>query len=93
VSTLQNQKLYKQIVNLLQEAKQQVLQTVNQTMVITYFEIGRMIVEEEQKGEERAKYGKSLLKIRNSSIKIIIFNLTKQELSSYLVRLNCEKIQ
>lgn len=31
-------------------------------MVITYFEIGKMIVEEEQNGKERADYGKSLLK-------------------------------
>ncbi len=62
MSTLQNQKFYIQIVNLLQEAKQQVLQTVNHTMVITYFEIGRMIVEEEQKGKVRAEYGKALLK-------------------------------
>jgi hypothetical protein len=27
-------------------------------MVLTYFEIGRRIVEEEQNGEERAEYGK-----------------------------------
>lgn len=38
------------------------LQTVNQTMVLTYFEIGRMIVEEEQDGKERAGYGKQILK-------------------------------
>src|SRR5690606_15705022 len=31
-------------------------------MVTTYFEIGRMIVEEEQGGKERAEYGKQLLK-------------------------------
>jgi len=31
-------------------------------MVKTYFEIGRMIVEEEQSGEVRAEYGKSLMK-------------------------------
>ncbi len=30
-------------------------------MVITYFEIGRMIVEEEQKGKIRAEYGKKLI--------------------------------
>ncbi|TNG96409.1 DUF1016 domain-containing protein [Pasteurellaceae bacterium UScroc12] len=30
-------------------------------MVQTYFEIGRMIVEEEQGGSERAEYGKGLL--------------------------------
>ena len=31
-------------------------------MVYTYFEIGRMIVEEEQKGKERAEYGKQIIK-------------------------------
>ena len=31
-------------------------------MVLTYFEIGRKIVEEEQGGKERAEYGKELLK-------------------------------
>ncbi len=31
-------------------------------MVLTYFEIGRRIVEEEQQGKERAEYGKRLLK-------------------------------
>ena len=31
-------------------------------MVLTYFEIGRKIVEEEQGGSERAEYGKGLLK-------------------------------
>lgn len=47
---------------LLNEARKKVLQSVNQTMVLTYFEIGRMIVEEEQNGKERAEYGKHLLK-------------------------------
>lgn len=31
-------------------------------MTYTYFEIGRMIVEEEQNGKERAEYGKQILK-------------------------------
>jgi hypothetical protein len=35
----------------LQNARQQVLRTVNSTMVYTYFEIGRMIVVEEQSGK------------------------------------------
>lgn len=60
--TLSNTKFYSQVVDLLQSARQQVVRTVNQTMVITYFEIGRMLVEEEQKGNERAEYGKQLLK-------------------------------
>nr|WP_236673052.1 PDDEXK nuclease domain-containing protein [Flavobacterium tagetis] len=46
----------------MQNARQQVLRTVNSTMTITYFEIGRIIVEEEQNGKDRAEYGKQLLK-------------------------------
>ncbi|WP_426064828.1 PDDEXK nuclease domain-containing protein [Flavobacterium sp. DSP2-3-1] len=58
----QNKILFSQVIALLQNARQQVLRTVNTTMVYTYFEIGRMIVEEEQSGKERAEYGKQLLK-------------------------------
>ena len=35
---------------------------VNITMVYSYYEAGRMIVEEEQGGKERAEYGKYILK-------------------------------
>ncbi len=59
---LQNKVIFQQVVELLQNARQQVLRTVNSTMTITYFEIGRMIVEEEQNGKDRAEYGKQLLK-------------------------------
>ncbi len=59
---LSNTKFYTQIVDLLQSARNKVARTVNQTMVTTYFEIGRMIVEEEQGGKERAEYGKQILK-------------------------------
>ncbi|NEN25291.1 DUF1016 domain-containing protein [Cryomorpha ignava] len=57
-----NKKLYSQIVDLLQSARNKVVQTVNQTMVLTYCEIGKMLVEEEQGGKDRAEYGKELLK-------------------------------
>ena len=53
---------FDKIADLLKKARKSVVQTVNQTMVYTYFEIGKTIVEEEQKGEERAEYGKQLLK-------------------------------
>lgn len=59
---LQNKVLFSHVVELLQYARTQVLRTVNSTMVYTYFEIGRMIVEEEQNGNNRAEYGKELLK-------------------------------
>jgi len=54
--------LAQNIVRLLKNAQHSVLQTVNQTMVMTYFEIGRMVVEEEQAGKQRAMYGTKLLK-------------------------------
>lgn len=59
---LSHTNFYSQIVELLQSARQKVVSTVNHTMVLTYFEIGRIIVEKEQDGKERAGYGKQLLK-------------------------------
>jgi hypothetical protein len=53
------EKLYAQIGELLSLARRKV---VNQTMVVTYYEIGRIIVENEQGGKERAEYGKGILK-------------------------------
>jgi len=57
-----NTEFYSQIVNFLQSARSQVVRVVNQTMVLTYFEIGRKLVEEEQNGKERADYGKRVIK-------------------------------
>lgn len=59
---VQHKELFQEVVDLLQNARQEVLRTVNSTMVYTYFEIGRIIVEEEQNGNERAAYGKQILK-------------------------------
>ncbi len=53
---------YNKVADLLKEARKGIVQTVNKTMVYTYFEIGRMIVEEEQNGQKRAEYGKQILK-------------------------------
>ncbi|SKB51688.1 PDDEXK nuclease domain-containing protein [Malaciobacter marinus] len=53
---------YKEIKKLLQDARQKVYQSINSTMTLTYYKIGKRIVEEEQGGEKRAEYGKALLK-------------------------------
>ena len=60
---------YNRIADLLKEARRSVVQIVNKTMVYTYFEIGRMIVEEEQNGKERAEYGKHLLEELSKRLK------------------------
>lgn len=54
--------LYNKIASILEESRKFVASTVNTAMVQTYFEIGRLIVEEEQHGNIRAEYGKETLK-------------------------------
>ena len=51
-----------EIKGLLTRAKERVRIAINVAMVYTYYEIGRRIIEQEQKGENRAEYGKEILK-------------------------------
>ena len=53
--------LYTQVSELLNQARKSVLQSVNTTITKTYYEIGKLIVEEEQNGNVRAEYGKKLI--------------------------------
>ncbi|OFX17971.1 MAG: hypothetical protein A2033_18675 [Bacteroidetes bacterium GWA2_31_9] len=61
---------YNKVTSLLKEARESVVRSVNKTMVYTYLEIGRMIVEEEQSGKERAEYGKQILKELSNRLSI-----------------------
>ena len=56
-----NTTLHQAIRQLLLAARTQVRQTVNTTMVQTYWLIGQKIVEDEQGGHKRAAYGKQVL--------------------------------
>jgi len=53
---------YQQVADLLAAARQHAKRQLDSTIVTTYYEIGRMIVEREQQGQQRAKYGASLMK-------------------------------
>jgi predicted nuclease of restriction endonuclease-like (RecB) superfamily len=53
--------IYRKIKDLLIQSRSQVFQAINTQMVTCYWHIGRLIVEEEQGGAERAIYGKGLL--------------------------------
>jgi len=53
--------LYQKISDILQVSREKAYQAVNFAMVEAYWTIGRLIVEEEQNGKERAEYGKYLL--------------------------------
>lgn len=60
-SDILNTKIIEDIRNLLILSRQNLAQTVNSAMVQTYWNIGRIIVEDEQAGEQRAAYGKKQL--------------------------------
>ncbi len=52
---------YKRIKEILETTRTRIYQTVNFEMVQAYWNIGRIVVEEEQKGKERAEYGSYLI--------------------------------
>lgn len=49
------------MIELLEEARRLAARSVNAVMTATYWEMGRRIVEEEQRGRERAEYGQELV--------------------------------
>ena len=53
---------YQNIRAILEKARSTAYRAVNFAMVQAYREVGRIIVEEEQRGAERAEYGKGLIK-------------------------------
>lgn len=56
------EKLYSSIKIIIEEARNNAYRAVNFTMVQSYWHIGKLIVEEEQHGNQRADYGTSLMK-------------------------------
>ena len=61
-NSILNVQFIDEVKELLNSAKERVKATINVAMVYTYYEIGRRIINQEQKGENRAEYGKEILK-------------------------------
>ncbi len=55
------EQLHQQIATVITSGKQTAYRAINAAMTLTYWEIGRLIVEEEQQGKERADYGRQLI--------------------------------
>ena len=53
--------LFDRVSTLIEKARRKAVKQINTIIVQTYWEIGRLIVEEEQKGEEKADYGTALI--------------------------------
>lgn len=54
-------KLVSNVNSIIERSKATIYKSINSEMVRAYFEIGREIVEEEQKGKDRADYGKNII--------------------------------
>ena len=62
MSNIIETKFIEEIKELLSSAKQQVKTTINTAIVYTNYEIGKRIIKQEQKGSNRAEYGKEVIK-------------------------------
>jgi Pyruvate/2-oxoacid:ferredoxin oxidoreductase gamma subunit len=54
--------IYERIRKIIEEARGNVARAINTEMVMAYWQIGRELVEDEQRGKSRAGYGKEVLK-------------------------------
>lgn len=55
-------RFYDSVAKVLEDARHNAYRTVNFAMVAAYWQVGRMIVQEEQRGKERAGYGAEILR-------------------------------
>ncbi|MCF7794641.1 MAG: PDDEXK nuclease domain-containing protein [Candidatus Cloacimonetes bacterium] len=58
---LKKDSLFKNIAQIIETARNKVRRSVNSTLVLTYWQIGNTIVEDELEGNYRADYGKEIL--------------------------------
>lgn len=63
--------LINSIGSLLEQGRRQAYHAVNEILVKTYWEIGKQIVEYEQKGKEKAEYGSALLENLSKDLKLM----------------------
>ncbi|HQR73390.1 MAG TPA: PDDEXK nuclease domain-containing protein [Sulfurovum sp.] len=63
-----NDDIYLKIKNILQSARDNVYRHINFVMVEAYWHIGKQIVEDEQRGKDRAEYGAYLIKELSSRL-------------------------
>lgn len=65
---LKTDKLFNAVKNLIEESRKSIARQVNTAMVFTYYHIGKMVVEDDQEGAERATYAKQTLKLLSTSL-------------------------
>lgn len=61
ISELQTQSLFQDVCQIIDSGREMAYNAVSQSMIETYWNIGKRIVEEEQDGKERAEYGEKII--------------------------------
>lgn len=54
--------LFQSVKKIIRQSREKVFRIANSTLLFTYWQIGKLIIEDEQQGKERAEYGKYTLK-------------------------------
>lgn len=67
-TTIISSNIFEEARKIVEIARREAYAAINQTMVNAYWQLGKRIVEEEQKGKNRAEYGKQLLKQLSQSL-------------------------
>mgnify|MGYP003310289649 CR=1 FL=1 len=69
-----NNKMLEQIKEVIINSRQKVAYEVNNTMLEAYWNVGRIIVENEQNGNYKAEYGKQLIKDLSKELRKVLGN-------------------
>lgn len=69
-----NYKMIEEIKEVIVNSRQKVIYEVNNTMLIAYWNVGKIIVQNEQNGSIKAEYGKQTLKEVSSELRRILGN-------------------
>ena len=80
----QEKVLFRDVCSIIEQGRQQAYANVSQIAIATYWNVGRRIVEEEQRGQKRASYGTRLMKnLSDGLIPIYGRSYSKRNLDYY----------
>jgi hypothetical protein len=65
------EKLCEDVLDVIETARDKVFRTANVAVVRSYWEIGRLMLEEEQNGSDRAAYGKQVVELLSKRLQSI----------------------
>jgi hypothetical protein len=83
--------LFQAIRLLIEEKKIKIVRNVNSVIVYTYFEIGKMIIQNEQEGKERAQSYLILIYVIIYRLHILFLHIVFKTSGNEVIR-NCRKV-